>query len=71
MKPRSKSVWMTPAAAGPSSLADRPGAGFLLAGGEVGAEAEEVVDGADEVGDADCFDAHAVRNSAPSSGRGR
>ena len=51
MKPRSKSVWMTPAhcgafAAGP----ERPGPGLLLARGEERAQAEQVVGGVDEPG---------------------
>ena len=37
---------------------DGPSAGFLDAGGEVGAESQEVIDGTDEVGDAGIGDAH-------------
>ena len=37
---------------------DGPGAGFLDAGGEVGAESQEVIDATDEVGDAGIGDAH-------------
>ena len=49
MKPFSKSEWMTPAACGRGVAGvDRPGARFLLAGGEVGAQAEQVVGRADE-----------------------
>ena len=43
MKPFWKSVWMTPAASGAvAPLPDRPGAGLLRAGGEVGLQAEGV-----------------------------
>ena len=38
---------------------DGPGAGLLLAGGQVGAQAEEVIDGADEGADAALADAEA------------
>ena len=43
MKPRSKSVWMTPAACGAfQPFVDRPGARLLGPGGEVGLQAERV-----------------------------
>ena len=43
MKPRWKSVWMTPAASGAvAPLRDRPGAGLLGTGGQVGLQAEGV-----------------------------
>jgi hypothetical protein len=40
---RSKSVWITPAACGAVRRWDRPGADFLLAGGEVALQAQQVV----------------------------
>ena len=47
MKPRSKSVWMTPAALrGGVALVDRPGPGLLRPGGQVGLQAEGVEAGA-------------------------
>ena len=42
------------------ALVDRPGAGFLHAGGEIGAQAEQVIDGADQRGDAGIVHAHVL-----------
>ena len=70
MKPRSKSEWMTPAALrrGVAGV-DRPGAHFLLAGGEVGPQAEQVIGGADQRADAALLHAQLLRGTAsPSSG---
>ena len=51
MKPRSKSVWISPAASGAlAPLCDGPGARFLGAGGEEGDQAEQLVAGADDRG---------------------
>ena len=53
MKPRSKSVWMSPGRFGClGALVDGPGARFLRAGGEEGDEAEKLVTGLDHASEA-------------------
>ena len=49
MKPRSKSVWITPAACGAvDARAHGPGAHFLRTRGEIGLQSQQFVGGADD-----------------------
>ena len=61
MKPRSKSVWMTPAALGAVSPMWMVQAHFLLAGREVGAQAQQVIGGPDERSHAAFGHAHVLQ----------
>ena len=71
MKPRSKSVWMTPAHCGRLPAGpERPGPALLLAGGEERAQAEQVVGGVDEPGQRALAEAQGLEHLGPLA-RGR
>ena len=66
MKPRSKSLWISPAACGPlAPFLDGPGARFLGADGEEGDEVEQVVAGADDAREAGLVETHFLEEDEP------
>ena len=66
MKPRCRSVWMTPGALGGLGAGpERPRPALLLAGGEEGAQAEQVVGGADHAGQRALAEAEGLEHLGP------
>ena len=66
MKPRSKSVWISPAACGRlRAHLDRPGTGLLGPDGEEGDEVQQVVAGADDAGEAGLVQAQLLEKGEP------